>query len=303
MTQQPRFIGLLGVGILTLLATVLAGCDGASTGSGGRLDASPTATPFATTTPRPTLTPRPFGQKCSSLLGEGNPVIATAGDLQFTAINTVSIDPERHLPDNLPTKPYALSGQSGYLDSFTVVNVHLYSFMLCNASTTKSHSVGSITVKLDSFATDTNTINTSHYCVDLYTPQQGVVQHSGCGGGFAGGDVNLKASFAASGGVGAVVSATDADTGQALAPFTLAPGYAIYGMLDVTPPTPTGTTKYRIGIALDGAAPIYAAPASPPVLNAATTHPWDGNSCASGAMQSQMPAATNPPTFYICPKA
>jgi hypothetical protein len=130
-----------------------------------------------------------------------------------------------------------------------------------------------------------------------------MVDHTGCGGGYGGGDLNLKASFAANGAAGAVAPAVDAGTGQALGPISLAPGYGVYCLIDITPPAATGTARYRIGFAFDGAAPVYPAPASPTVMNAAVTRAWDGDACLSDAMQQQMPPATTPPTYYICPQA
>jgi hypothetical protein len=167
---------------------------------------------------------------------------------------------------------------------------------------TKSHVIGAISVKLDAFVADNNTINTSHYCLHLYT-RQGMVDHTGCGGGYAGGDLNLKASFAANGAAGAVAPAVDSGTGQALGSISLAPGHGLYALVDITPPTAPGTARYRIGFAFDGAAAVYPAPASPTVMNATTTRAWDGDACLSDAMQQQMPPATNPPTYYICPQS
>jgi hypothetical protein len=63
-----------------------------------------------------------------------------------------------------------------------------------------------------------------------------------------------------------------------------------------------GSASYRLGVALDGAAPIYPIPASAPVMNAKTLRQWDGDACLSDAMQPQMSAATNPPAYYICPQ-
>jgi hypothetical protein len=302
MSHWSRRLGPLGIGIATLLASSLAGCGVTSTGAQRAAPPSPTFGP--TMTPRSTATPAPFGQECSALFAKENPVAATVGDMQFSAVRTMAIDPPHQLPDTLPLKPYSVNGGTfGYLDSFTLVNVHIYSFSLCNASTTKSHVISRITVKLDAFAADANRINTSNYCVHLYS-RQGMEDHTGCGGGFAGGDINLKATFADNGSAGAVVPTTDANTNQTPGAVTLAPGRGAYVMIEITPPSTPGTAQYRIGFAVDGAAlTIYPAPASPAVMNATATREWDGDACLSDAMQQQMPPSTNPPTYYICPQA
>lgn len=304
--RSRRFVlarPLAPVGLIVGLILVLAGC-GASTTPGVALSGSPAATLGPTATPRPTLAPTPVGQHCNTLMPPGQQAAATVGDIQFTSVGALAVDPARQLPDTLPSQqPYQLSAPSGYLDSFPMVNVTYYSFALCNTSTTKAHVVNGISVKLDAFTADANTINTSHYCIRLYT-RQGMVDHTGCGGGFAGGDLNLVASFANTTTAGTVVqSSTDPAMGSAQFPVTLSPGYGIYCFFNITPSSTPGTSSYRFGAALDGAAPIYPVPAAAGVTNAKSLRQWDGDSCTSAAMQSQIPPATNPPSYYICPQS
>ncbi|HEV2238290.1 MAG TPA: hypothetical protein VGR57_16630, partial [Ktedonobacterales bacterium] len=263
---------------------------------------TPTATLVPTTPPRPTATVRPAGAPCGTYFGQGTAIAATVGDLQFSAPHVLSIDPPRQLPDNLPSQPYAVNATvPGYLDGLTWVNAHMYEYTLCNNSATAAHTLGQFTVKLTSFSADANTINTTHQCIRVYSPQ-GMLDHTGCGGAFGGGDVSLVASFAATAAAGTVQPAL-VSGGQQAAPLTVLPGYAIEVEVDVTPATVAGTAVYRFGVGVDGAAPVYPNVDAPPILNTTTTRQWDGTACLSAAMQALIPAPTTPPTYYICPQA
>jgi hypothetical protein len=286
---------------LALLALAVAGCAGSSSTVARRLP-TPTPTLAPTLTPRPTAAPAPVGEPCGQLFDPGAPIAATVGDLQFSAPHTLAVAPPRQLPDSLTNQPYVVNATgAGYLDSLTQVNVHLYSYVLCNNSATSPHTVGQFTIKLTSFTADANTINVTDYCIQVYS-RQGMVDHTGCGGAF-GGTVDLVASFASAGAVGTVQPALDRSSGRQVTPLTLQPGYAMVAMLTVTPSTVAGTSIYRIGVGVDGAAPVYPAADSVAVLNTTTLRQWDGPACLTSAMQQQIPAATTPPTYYICPQA
>jgi hypothetical protein len=286
--------------VLAALALAVAGCGSPSSVAQRSPTPTPTLAPTATT--RPTAAPTPVGMPCGQVIDSGNPVVARVGDLQFTQPIPLAIDPLRQLPDSLSSQPYMVNATAtGYLDALARVNVHMYEYALCNNSATTAHTVGQFTVKLTSFTADANTINTTHNCIHVYS-RQGMLDHTSCGGAFAGGTVDLTASFAATGADGAVQPALD-HSGQQVTPLTIQPGYAIIVTVDVTPSTVAGTSIYRFGVGVDGAAPAYPAADSAAVINTTTLRQWDGDACQTSAMQALIPAATTPPTYYICPQA
>lgn len=302
MTHQTSRVRWFPAALLALLALAVAGCAGSSTNL-ARRSPTPTPTLLPTTTPRPTAAPTPVGEPCGNLIGPGTPIAATVGNLQFTALQPIAVDPLRQLPDSATTQPFVVSATgAGYLESFTEVGVQMYTYVICNNSATSSHTVGQFAVKLSAFTADANPINVTHYCVKVYSRQEGVIDHTGCGGAFGGATLQLAASFASTGAVGTVQPALDRG-GQQVTPLALQPGYAMMVMLTVTPTTVAGTSIYRVGAGVDGAAPIFPAADSVAVLNTTTLRQWDGTGCLSSAMQALIPPATTPPTYYICPPA
>src|SRR5690348_10273836 len=127
----------------------------------------------------------------------------------------------------------------------------------------------------------------------------------GCGGGFPF-DVTLAAAFAAGASTGDAANArlsTGAGATADFKPITLAPGKEIVVSVALTLPTAPGTYAFRGGVALDGSALTYPADPSPPALYAPVAHEWSGENCTRADMLAQIPPATTPPTFYICPSA
>ena len=298
MHSVSRLAARLGLVFCAVVAVTLASCSSSGGQPPQAAVSTPTLRPLSTLAP--TATPTPPGEECGP--GLNSSLIASSGDLRFTALNPMTMYGPYQLPDALPLKPYALKGPGQYLDGLPAVNVSMYSFMVCNASKTQTHVLRDVKVKLESFVADTNAINTSQYCIRLYS-RQGMLDQTGCGGGYGGGDAQVKASFAATSAVGTVASTVDADTDQPLAPLSIVPGYGVSIFVNVTPPSTPGTATYRIGYAFDTGGPIYPAPASVAVTTSTKLRAWDGNSCLPTAMQQQVPPATNPPTYYICPHA
>ncbi len=52
---------------------------------------------------------------------------------------------------------------------------------------------------------------------------------------------------------------------------------------------------------MDGGQLVYGTTGTTPAFFAPVAHAWDGQYCTSSAMQAQIPPATNPPTYYLCP--
>jgi hypothetical protein len=95
---------------------------------------------------------------------------------------------------------------------------------------------------------------------------------------------------------------TDAVFSTATLPVTLTPGHVLQAQITINPPSTPGSYAYRIGVAIDGAGPIYPTAATPAIVQASVAHTWNGDACLTSAMQSQIPPATDPPTYYICPQ-
>ena len=72
--------------------------------------------------------------------------------------------------------------------------------------------------------------------------------------------------------------------------------------MGIVPPTAAGYYTFAFGLAIDGATPAFAVVA-PATLLAPVAHEWTGDACLAPEMQTQIPPATNPPTFYLCPAA
>jgi hypothetical protein len=220
--------------------------------------------------------------------------------------------PARKLPDSTPLKPLQISAsdQSALdqqLPPDPAINPDLmdpagYAGEVCDASATP-HTLTSLTVRIDSYTPASAVLNAWRPCEGYYARPDGVQGNaSQCTGGFP--SPNCRhAAFAPNAAVGAVVSTTSTCKGPPL-PVTLHTSDQFgYGFnLGIVAPTAPGTYTFSLGVAFDGAAPIYF-PLPHAILLAPVTHMWDAQSCATASMQSQIPPATDPPTDYICPKS
>lgn len=299
-SQSHRLHGTC-LSTLLLLALALSAC-GQTTAPNAASVTSPAATATAgpTDTPAPTATPTPVGGYCTSP-GAFGTVVGKVGDLAFDAPQTLDMYPALKLPDGLALTPMKVDGPIKSASAWPVANIRQYGLNVCNTSRTASHVLRSVSVKLDAFTPYTSQLNVTHVCATVYT-RQGMAG-GGCGGGMGGADFQLTATFASSA-VGTVASTTldnGASAGSSL--VTIAPGRVIQIWVTINPPADAGTYAFRIGFALDGAATTYPTSATPAILQAPVAHEWNGDACLSSSMQSQIPPATTPPTYYICPKA
>lgn len=302
-TSHSRRLRGISLSALLLPALVLGAC-GQSTASAAIRAATPaaTATLGPTSTPAPTATPTPVGSYCSTP-GAFGTVVGNVGDLAFDAPQTLDMYPELKLADGLALKPLQVDGpiKSASASGLPVANTRQYSLEVCNTSKTASHVLRSVSVRLDAFTAYTSQLNVTRVCATAYS-RQGMAG-GGCGGGMAGGDFQLTATFGSSA-VGTVVSTTLDNGASAASPLvTIAPGRVIQVWVTINPPAGAGTYAFRIGFAIDGAATTYPTSATPSILQAPVAHEWNGDACLSSTMQSQIPPATTPPTYYICPKA
>jgi hypothetical protein len=310
---------------LLLLLVLLAGC-GSTVRSG-----ESTATSTLSSTAAPTATPAPTA---TATVAGADPALSisacdanaasqpgfTLGDLRVSLYPGLAY-PGRKLPDGTPLTPFQLAATSGsaldaQLPLAPAVNPGLaeptggYTVTICNTSKTTAHTITAVRLSITAMTPYTGQLNewmSGALCATYYTRPNGV-QGGGCGGGIGGANC-MHVSFAATAGAGTVAqaAATGARVGGGCnsmfaLPLKLAPNLQLPLVVGLTPPTAPGTYTFAIGIGVDGGAVTYS-PGQEPMLLAPIAHQWDGQACQANAMQSQIPAATNPPTYYICPES
>jgi hypothetical protein len=225
------------------------------------------------------------------------------------------------LPNDTPLKPMqvptAVSNNvwsvAGPLASLPPANPALdgsgagYEFNVCNASASMHHSVGTISARILSITPFTGQLAVWKACDSAYSRQQ-PGGGGGCGGmGFY--DETMKVTFPSGAGQGATATAKQLSDGASDGgpsqvgplPHTLAPGQAITIDVQLGPLTAAGTYLLAFGLTVDGAAPTYV-PGLQEAMYASVAHTFTGNACEQSSMASQIPPATTPPTYYICPQ-
>lgn len=266
--------------------------SGASGATGGQ--------PSATTAPDPN-TPTGFaGAPCTreAFTAQGR-TVAQVGNILLGQLGFNAGYPGYVLPDDLRLAPYQIGGDAmGPLSNLSNPASGV-AFKLCNTSATQAHVISAVAIKIDAFAGYSGQLNEIRLCAPVFS-QQGM-HGGGCGGGFPF-DVTLAAAFDASASTGDVANAR-LPTGTDFTPITLGPGEEIVVSVALTLPTAAGTYAFRGGIALDGGDVSYPADPSTPALYAPVAHEWSGQNCTRPEMLAQIPPATTPPTFYICPSA
>jgi hypothetical protein len=300
-------------------------------GLGRGIGTTPSATPSATSL-QPTDTPQPTATATAQptvpvfnaqrICGPLVPVVSVGG---LVVVKEVQLGntayPKARLADNAAQAPLVVdrTGNHPGADPAHPTNPFLYEMRggywlaICNMSTTP-HTIGRVDVRLDSVTPYTAQLNEWDECSSIYSRTFGV-QGGGCGGANLQ-DEYLHAPFAANVTAGTTVTATQTGTGDSglkgngmygPLPVTLQPGQVMTIDVGMGPDGPgyqafsiAGTYIFSFGLGVDGQAPVFAL-SSPPTLLAPPAHEWNGQACTSAAMQAQIPPATNPPTFYICP--
>jgi len=305
------------------LAILLAGCGTSTTRLAGQVA---TATPLPTATPRPTVAPTPTLKPIprATLGADGHPCYADAmfssqpganlGDLVVVSAQLSNLNyGARKLPDDLPLKPLVVSQGGSEFPVEPVTNpgtsVGGWDFALCNTSTSASHRLDGVSVRINALVPRAAPVNEWPSCGGTYS-RSGPLGH-GCGGGDPR-DVNLHASFVAGASEGASAAAMQVGEPNSFRPFkfepvqmtslpiTLGPGDGLVINVTFDLPSPSGTYTFGFGVAEDGSTPGYVSTAEP-VLLASVAHNWTGDACLTPAMQAQIPPATNPPSYYLCP--
>lgn len=311
---------------LSLLALLLAGCGTPSSRAGTNTSAPtattrPTVTPVSTATSAPTATLPPAADACANLGGYGLPVgtPVRVGDLGISQVSFAYAYPAKQVPNGtalkplqLPSSPNGAPGPNNPLPDSPPTNPNMtepggYRFHVCNVGA-QSHMLQGVTVRMDAFAAYAGQLNAWQPLDGYYSRRFGVGCE--CGGGTYFADEYLHATFSAQGTTGAAVPAAQIKTGSsqgpgspvaAPLPVTLAPGQSLEVNVGITAPTAPGTYTFGFAVVVDGASPVFFS-SSPATLLAPVAHKWSGKGCTAPAMLAQIPSATTPAAFYICPE-
>ncbi|HEX9413281.1 MAG TPA: hypothetical protein VF916_07235, partial [Ktedonobacterales bacterium] len=177
---------------------------------------------------------------------------------------------------------------------------------ICNASTTTSHLIAGGILKISSFTPVVDGVNTWNICDGVFTRSvpSGVTLF-GCGGTITF-DEDLRVTFPPQAGAGSQATAVQVgsanpSTGFGPLPVMLQPGKAITLHLSVTVPQAPGFYLFAFSVAADHAQLPFI-PAGSATLFAPVAHKFTGAACLSPLMQQQIPPATTPATFFICPE-
>jgi hypothetical protein len=219
--------------------------------------------------------------------------------------------PHVHLPEGMPLKPLLVPRHPQF-SSDAPTNPEIgpvglgggYVLLACNDAA-QTHRIDGVVVRLEHITPYTDQLNEWWYgCAGPYSRAFGV-DGGGCGGGPGGQDEFMQGAFPPNAPVGTVIATTQypgIEIRYGTLPWTLPPGDGILIDVEFVPPTAPGYYTFALGIAIDGAAPVFAALASATLL-APVAHEWSGEACTAPAMQSQIPPAVQPPTYYLCPAA
>lgn len=301
MLQRRRNAFVSGI-IATVLAALLTGC-GASTGSSPTNAGSATGTlaPIsqATATPTQEPMPPPKSQPCPDSL-RTEPGSVHIGDMVLSVAFASPDGNYNQLPDNTPLKPLklAIPGPTGPQPDpswphtiLTATTVYAY---ICNASTTQTHTISKIHMKITAFTPYTAHLNAWDFCSGTYARPAGVTQQNCDRPGFSS-DIALQSTFTTTA-AGTVVDATG-NYPLSFPPNTL----HTVGVTFTVPSTP-GAYTFSLNADTDAGTLPYS-DSTWPLLNAPIAHMWGGPECNTATMLAQIPSATNPPTPYICPQS
>jgi hypothetical protein len=245
------------------------------------------------------------------------------GDLLFSRATLGALSyPAVMLPASVPLKPMqvttAVSNNvwsiGGPLAALPPANPGLegngagYELIVCNASASAHHTVQAVSARIQTLTPFSGQLSVWKACDSAYSRQQ-PSGGGGCGGfGFY--DETMKVSFSGATGQGATATATQLSDGLkdggpsqvGPLPYTLAPGQAITINVQLAPLTTPGIYILAFGVKVDGVATSYM-PAVQAALHAPVAHTFTGAACQQSSMARQIPPATTPPSYFICPQA
>jgi hypothetical protein len=250
--------------------------------------------------------------------------VTQSGDLLIFKPTEPLNYPAVRLPDQTPLKPLqvdtqgsnnALGGTPQFAGATPVNPGSLtgsardFSFVtsICNASASATHVVQRVSVRIDSLTPSSGQLIVWPACDTAFSRQHPAVSSGGCGGGVAT-DEQVKAAFPDGAEEGTIAVA--AQVGVSVAnpndpslgplPFRMTPGMVVSFEVDVSIPNMAGTYALSIGFQVDGA-PAAFGPAADAYLAGPVARSFTGAACNAPAMVAQIPPATTPETYYICP--
>lgn len=231
------------------------------------------------------------------------------GNGLIAAPSTGQSYPAFQLPEGTPLKPFKVSANpSSQFPDSPLVNPNLsdgsgLALAVCNIGQQQA-TIQGVRMQIESFTPYNGQLNSWYPCDGMYSGPN-TAGGGGCGGGGAY-DEAVHASFTPSDGVGTVVNAQQKNGPM---PFTLPVRNTASGIsgltlikIGVTPPNAPGTYSFGLGLVTQQSETAFFL-ASKPMLLAPVAHKWDGQACLAPNMASQIPAETNPPTYYICPES
>lgn len=310
------------VSVLMILAmgTIIIGC-GSQTPTAKPPSVLHTSTPTATITPAPTVQPtadlaRCFKQQASQanvtqagdvliaqpVAPQGYPAVQLPDQTQLKPVqvpvqNSNNVFRSGLSPDAKPANPGSLNGSTRQVG---------FEVDVCNGAVSQAHVVQSFSVRIATLTPYSGQISVWPSCDGAFSRLHPTPSSGGCGGGFAS-DEQLQATFASGTTEGTTVVATQTgfsptspDAALGPLPAKLAPGKTMTTLVVVNIPEVAGTYAIAFGVAVDSAAPVYTTPATA-FLIAPVAHTFTGSACTVPSMAAQIPAATTPETYYICP--
>ena len=270
---------------------------------------APTATILPTATTQPTTTPQPTQNTTVGVVNSGHPCSSDTsgqtsyvyiGDLKVSKVNFSLAYPANQLPANLDqAKPYQLPGSLPNPPNPPVNPSSNYGLTICNTSSSASHVIRSLTLRIAAFTAYSGPLNTYQFC-DLFYQRPVGATGGGCGGGYTQ-DEQLQASFAADATTGAQVTTTQVDAQNAPPmPVSLGPGQMLIIVIGVTVPTAPGTYTFAFGLNYDNVTSAPISTMQPTLFDSAAVK-WNGSNCTKPALLSQIPASDTTGKYVCAP--
>ncbi len=316
---------LASVVALILVNAVVMGC-GVQPSTPSRTSAAeaPTATATGTSSPvlQPTVAPALLARCDAQQTAPAT--VNQAGDVLIFKPTAPLNYPAVRLPDQTPLKPLQVLAQnsnnafkSAQYAGTTPVNpggltgsTRRFSFVatICNGSASQSYVVKSVSVRIASHTPYAGQLVTWPGCDGAFSRQHPNDAHTGgCGGGVAT-EEQVLATFASGAQAGTTVVATQTGFNDTMPnesitplPFALAAGKELGFSVVVAVPDMAGTYAFSIGFQIDGASAAFGPPTDT-FLAGPVAHTFTGAACNTPAMLAQIPPATTPETYYICPQ-
>lgn len=310
----------LSVCALLIVSALVVGCGVQSTSAPASTHVQSTATATAPT-PQPTVDPALLARCAAQPAPIGD--ITQAGEVLLFKSKLALGYPAVQLPDQTPLKPLQVGTQvsgnalrTGVFPGAHPVNpggiagtTRTFDFVatICNGSASQSHTVQSVSVRIAALSPYSGKVNVWPGCDTAFSQQHPDVHTGGCGGGVETQE-QFHALFPSGAQAGATVVAAQTgfspppdDPSIGPLPVHLAPGKGLSFLVSISIPDMVGTYSIGVGFQVDSAQTAFGQSADP-MLFAPVAHTFTGSGCNTPAMLAQIPAATTPESYYICPQ-